>query len=82
MTPGRKFKPSQTARTMIDDIRSQPEKYVAWAVPKSLVAKKRQRTGLNHYVNIHDYYKEHFANSISIWSKTEKLLSEINFRPN
>lgn len=60
--PGRRFKPSETARKMIEDIRSSPERYVQWAVPKSLAGMKRaNRTGLNKYVNIHDYYKEHFV---------------------
>ena len=58
--PGVRFKPSEIARKMIEDIRSQPEKYVSWAVPQA-VNSKRQRTGLNHYVNIHQYYLEHFA---------------------
>ena len=52
LMPGQRFKPSETARRMIEDIRSQPERYVAWAVPKS-VTTKRQRTGMNHYVDIH-----------------------------
>ena len=60
LMPGKRFNPSETARKMIEDIKTQPERYVSWAVPKT-VAVKRQRTGLNHYVNIHDYYKEHFG---------------------
>jgi len=60
LMPGQRFKPSETARKMIEDIKSQPERYVAWAVPKN-IATKRQRTGLNRYVDIHQYYKEHFG---------------------
>ena len=56
--PGRRFKPSEMARWMIEDIKSSPEKYVQWAVPKAAIApKKRARTGLNHYIDIHEYYK-------------------------
>ena len=61
MRPGQRFNPSKMARTMIEDIRSSPERYVQWAVPKTLGATKRARTGLNHYIDIHAYFKQHFA---------------------
>lgn len=57
--PGRRFSPSATARKIIDDIKSSPEKYVQWTVPKTFA--KNSRTGMNHYIDIHSYYKENFA---------------------
>jgi len=57
--PGRRFSPSAMARKMIDDIKSSPERYVQWAVPKNVA--RGARTGMNHYINIHSYYKEHFV---------------------
>ena len=60
MVPGRRFAPSDIARKMIDEIKAMPERYVQWAVPFNVNA-KRKRTGLNHYVDIQEYYKANFA---------------------
>lgn len=38
--PGQRYRPSATARKMIDDIKSFPQKYVQWAVPKGTAAKR------------------------------------------
>ena len=58
--PGRRINPSVMARKMIEDIRASPERYVQWAVPKRVTVKSN-RTGLNKYINIHDFYKENFV---------------------
>ena len=58
--PGRRFSASGMASKMIEDIKSSPERYVSWAVPQAVTA-RRARTGMNHYINIHNYFKENFA---------------------
>ena len=54
--PGKRFKPSETAAKMIKSIKTSRDAYVPY-VPRP---SKQRRTGMQTYINIHDYFKEHF----------------------
>ena len=54
--PGRRFKPSQTAEEMVNNIKTQKDRYV----PYNPSASNGHRTGMQKYINIHDYFKERF----------------------
>ena len=56
VSPGMRFNPTKMALKLVQDIETKDERYVAHNATK-----KTQRTGMQSYIDIVDFYKKHFT---------------------